>query len=193
LEYAPDVATALSKTPITLDRISPRGSGEANRLVYFMGFPSKAISQSIKTPAVGPRLIDLDFKLMFYANAPTLEDAWPELAPPDEPVAKLTDIFLKYDQEDEIWKTSGVGGKSGLTEPGGTSGGGWWQGINCEGKIWQAESVQLIGIQSKWSKKKKYIRACQIHHWLRLVYDNEPDLQNSLRTAFGELFDEGDL
>ena len=153
-----------------------------------MGFPSKVVDPSIKTPPVGPRLVDLDFKIMFYTNAPMPPKAWPELKPPDEPTAESTDIFLGYDQEDKIWKSRRTEGEAKLTDPDGTSGGGWWQGVNCEGKIWQAESVHLIGIQSSWHKKKKYIRGCQIHHWLKLLYENEPELRETLRREFPKVF-----
>ena len=74
-----------------------------------------------------------------------------------------------------------------LVAPGGTSGGGWWQGENVD-SVWSAEKICLIGIQSTFNEQKKYIRGCQIHHWLRLLHKNEPKLRKTLKKAFKGLF-----
>ena len=82
---------------------------------------------------------------------------------------KMLDLFLPYDHDEEMWPFNNNSEDNKLVDALGTSGGGLWQGNSKNDQVWSAETIQLIGIQSRWSKKKKYIRGGQIIHWLSLI------------------------
>lgn len=187
LELPADVATTLGKTPITLDRISPRGLGRHDVMACLVGYPGELIRRNGSRLADGNHRVDCDFSMVFYPGLPLRQRLWPKSRSPL--TSKNTDLFLPYDLDTELYESPGRGFPDRLATPPGTSGGGWWQGTNSGGKIWHAERVQLFGVQSRWSEHGKYIRGCQIHHWLRLLYEHEPQLRPSLRAAFAELFD----
>ena len=94
------------------------------------------------------------------------------------------DIFLPYDSEREIWYDQENEGNANLPEPRGAAGAGLWQGSSTKVEHWNAEEVKLFGIQSPWNEKDKYVRGCQIIHWLRLVRDSYDDLAPTLVKAF---------
>lgn len=180
IELPPDVAVKTGKTPITLERIDPRGIGEIGRLAFVVGFPSELVGQKTRHVSDDIRVIDFDLSMLFYTNAPLPLPEWPSDGNPS------LDLFLVYDREAEVWRFA-RNGRDSLANPVGTSGGGWWQGENTDGQLWTAERVKLFGIQSSWHEGKKYIRGCQIQHWLRLLYEHEPALQDTLRSAFPNL------
>jgi hypothetical protein len=188
LELPSDVAVTLGKTPITLDRVSPRGHGYQDVLACLVGFPSALMRRDCRPLSSGIQRLDCDFSMVFYPGLPLPPKSWPKSL--SLPTSKTTDIFLPYDLETELHRPPGRGFPDSLVKPEGTSGGGWWQGVNSDGKVWHAERVQLIGIQSRWSQDRKYIRGCQIHDLLRLMYEHEPELRESLRIAFPDLFDD---
>jgi len=182
LELSLESLAMTGKTPIALDRIGVRGAGEQNRLAFVVGFPSELVGQTIQPlPRSGPRLIDCDFKLMFYTHLPLPPKSWPDTKPTP---SESADLFMRYDKEETLWRFPGQADGDTLADPDGTSGGGWWQGVNCDGQLWHPDRVQLIGIQSSWHKGSKYIRGCQIAHWLRLLYEGEPELRPALTARF---------
>jgi hypothetical protein len=94
------------------------------------------------------------------------------------------DIFLPYDPEKEIWYYEENEGDANPPEPRGAGGGGLWQGTPTKVELWNAEAVRLIGIQSRLNEKEKYLRGCQIIHWLRLLHEQCNDLRPALVAAF---------
>jgi hypothetical protein len=188
LELPAEVAATLGKTPITLDRVSPRGIGSHDVMACLVGYPGELIRKKGYRLADGNQRIDCDFSMVFYPGLPLRQRYWPKSLSPR--TSKNNDLFLPYDLGTELYEPPGRGFPDRLAKPQGTSGGGWWQGTDSDGKIWHAERVQLFGIQSRWSERGKYIRGCQIHHWLRLLYEHEPDLRETLRVAFPQLFDD---
>jgi len=68
----------------------------------------------------------------------------------------------------------------------GMSGGGLWDlgfGNESSSSIWSPQNVMLTGIQSRWLENR-YAVSTQIIHWLRLLYDNYPELQSHLEERF---------
>jgi hypothetical protein len=124
---------------------------------------------------------------MCYSNAPIEPENWPNVSSADPASDKAVDIFSPYDPEKEVWYYEEDEGDDNLPEPRGTSGGGLWQGSLTKVELWNAEGVQLFGIQSRWNEKEKYVRGCQIIHWLRLVRDSYNDLAPTLVKAFPAL------
>jgi len=121
-----------------------------------------------------------------YSNVPMQPDSWPPNRTPEADTD--ADIFLPYDRDEELFYYEENEGQNQLNHPGGMSGGGLWQGIDCEGKLWTPEVVGLFAIQSRSLEAGKYIRACQIHHWLCLLHKEQPTLRPELETAFPGLF-----
>ncbi len=97
------------------------------------------------------------------------------------------DIILDYPAGDSATKRLDKEGPFALPDPSGMSGGGLWdQGFETQ-LIWKPEGASLMGIQSAWHPKERYVRAVQIIHWLRLVHQHYPDLRNILEERFPEL------
>jgi hypothetical protein len=124
---------------------------------------------------------------MCYSNAPIEPEKWPNVASADPASDCTVDIFLPYDPEKEMWYYEENERDDNLPEPRGASGGGLWQGSLSKVEHWNAEGVQLIGIQSRWNEKKKYVRGCRIIHWLRLLHEHCSDLRPTLVAGFPEL------
>lgn len=59
----------------------------------------------------------------------------------------------------------------------GISGGSIWA-INAKTKgIWSPQNTNLIGIQSLWNQKERYLVGIQIQHWINLIKTNYDDLE----------------
>lgn len=144
LELSPGVVSELGKTPITLDRISPRGVGLPDVIAGLVGYPSEFVRQQRGLIVAGKQEIDLNFSMVYYPGLPLPPKSWP--APSSPLPSKTTDLFLPYDLETELYRPPGDGFPDRLAIPKGTSGGGWWQSVHAEGKVWHPERVQLIGI-----------------------------------------------
>ncbi len=170
----------LRKEAIDLRQIGLRGSGHPGCRCLLFGYPSEMI-QNEQTEA---SQLHLTFRPMCYSNAPIRPENWPNVSSADPASDKAVDIFLPYDPEKELWYNDKNEGDDNLPELWGTSGGGLWQGSLTKVELWKVEGVQLFGIQSRWSEKEKYVRGCQIVHWLRLVRDNYNDLAPTLVKAF---------
>jgi len=73
-----------------------------------------------------------------------------------------------------------------LNTPHGYSGGGVWV-INeppSEGLTLPHHLLRLYAIQSSWGPTYRVVNCVPIRHWLRLVYDRYPDLQELLADQF---------
>ncbi len=174
-----DILSFLGKKSIGLDRLGIGRCGDPNRLCYLYGYPAALV----KTKR-GQTAIDFDFTPMCYTHVPIQPDKWPQLSTDDPESSRMVDIFLPYDHDEEMWQFKNDAEENKLVDAFGTSGGGLWQGNSNGDQVWSAETIQLIGIQSRWSKKKKYIRGCQIIHWLSLIYKHYDDLRPMLLRSF---------
>ena len=180
LELDPRLALSmLGKEAIGLDRISLRGPGDTNHPCFLFAYPFSLIRNPRCAGTGGA-----SFKGVCYSNIPITPTDWPSVGSNDHTPDQAVDIFLPYDEEEELCYYEENEGDGRITPPHGMSGGGLWQGTSAGGGLWSAEQAQLFGIQSRWGKDKKYIRACQIVHWLRLLYKNYDDLRPTLSRTF---------
>jgi hypothetical protein len=173
----------LGNEAIDLDQISLRGPGHPECRCLLFGYSSELI----RTEQTEASELHLTLRPMCYSNAPMKPENWPKVSSADPASGQLTDIFLPYDPEQEMWYYEENEGGGRLPEPRGTSGGGLWQGSSTKVELWNAEGVQLIGIQSRWNEQEKFVRGCQIVHWLRLLHEHYRDLRPALLAAFPEL------
>jgi hypothetical protein len=184
LELDPEGAlSALGKAAIDLQRIRLLGPGDPKRPCFLFGYPpdvlqAKQADTSEPHPTIRP---------MCYSDAPISPDNWPNVPSADPPSKQALDIFLPYDPGEDHWYCEKNEGHETVPEPRWTKGGGLWQGFGGETQFGRAENVQLFGIQSRWSEKRKYLRACQIIHWLQLLHEKYSDLRSALVEAFPEL------
>lgn len=101
---------------------------------------------------------------------------------------ELVDAFVAYDSKSEI-KRDGKVSDEQLPEPYGMSGGGWWQKkSSLQDTVWHPASYSLMAIQCSWPEKQRYLRGTQIHHWLRLIWNDFTDLREILRAEFPQIF-----
>ncbi|MGA2060663.1 MAG: hypothetical protein ABSG67_09305 [Thermoguttaceae bacterium] len=175
--------SVLTKEAIGLERISLLGPGDPSQLCFLCGYPEdlKWLSRPSKYEG------HLSFQGSCYTNNPIRHTMWPIVSLDDHPTDQKVDIFLPYDQEEEMCFHEENEGHNHLGEPFGMSGGGLWQAVPCGNSVWSPEQVQLFGIQSAWNKKCKYVRASQVIHWIHLIYENYCDLRHTLVERFPNL------
>ena len=184
LELDPTEALpVLRKEAIDLEQISVRGPGHPECRCLLFG----QTSQRIRTEPTDSSQRHLTFRPMCYSNAPVKPEEWPKASSADPAFDRGVDIFLPFDPEEETWHYEENEGDGNLPEPRGLSGGGLWQGSQTKVELWNAEGVQLFGIQSRWNEEEKYVRGCQIIHWLRLLHEQYPDLRAALVAAYPEV------
>jgi hypothetical protein len=184
LELDPAAALPiLGKEAIALDQISLRGPGHPECRCLAFGYPY----DMIRTEGSDPSQLHLTLRPMCYSNAPIKPENWPNVSLADPASDQAVDIFLPYDPEEEVWYYEENERHDKLPEPRVASGGGLWQGSATKVELWNAEGVQLVGIQVRWNEKEKYVRGCQIIHWLRLLHEHYSDLRPALLAAFPEL------
>ncbi len=97
------------------------------------------------------------------------------------------DVFIPYLKDDEVVALGPLrhGMGDGLPEPMGMSGGGYWQpNLALKSEIWNPEYYSLIAIQSRWWGRGRYLQGTQIIHWLRLLWEQQPELRADLEAAF---------
>ncbi len=186
-ELANSSLKALSREPIELARLSTKRGGTAGRVAFLFGYPSvwakPVISRRRRTATIPLRSI-------FFANFLLARDEWPDIPQGDCPSNWLVDVFMAYPDDEMVVTTDEsetripqvIGNK--LPSPNGTSGGGIWQGTPRRDGLWSAESVKLVAVQSSWLPRQRYTRGVQVHHWLRLIHDEYPDLRDEL-SAYG--------
>jgi hypothetical protein len=124
---------------------------------------------------------------MTYWTLPLQPAEWDSLrkpnAPEYRPLDPSVDIILDYDPQQTIQRSEGH--NLPLPPPFGMSGGGIWDQDFKTGELWDASSPKLIGIQSSWFSKGKYLRGIQVIHALRLIYNRYPDLRQLLCDSYG--------
>ena len=163
-----------------LSQISCRGFGREDRSVIVVGSPGEHVQVTKHDSNTGT----YNAKVMAYWTVPLLPNEWPAVPSADRPADTNIDIFLSYPTDDTI-AAKGFD-PINLPHPGGMSGGGIWDQEFKEDAIWDPTAIKLIGIQSCWHRKDRYLRAIQIVHWLRLIYRDFEDLRPILSTTFGE-------
>lgn len=172
------VKDGLGKLALPLSRVFPCGPGQLDYATYVCGFPSEQVHTTM--PSASKKLQVFTFQS--WQNTPLMPKDWNHLPRKHRPPHELTDIFVPYQREDDIL-CNGQEMTEILNQPHGLSGGGYWQpNVSLKQKIWSPEYYCLIGIQSAWWGR--YLRATQIIHWLRLVWQHNSDLRQQLEAEF---------
>jgi hypothetical protein len=120
-------------------------------------------------------------RVLFYWTVPPRVSDWPVVS--TDPLDIANDFIVDYPTDDQM-KAEGFPSIN-LPHPGGISGGGIWdQGFESE-TLWAPQKSRLIAIQSRWCSKQRYLRAIQVHHWLRLLHRDFPDLRQPIEESHG--------
>lgn len=188
LELDPNFVTShIAKKPIQLSRIMPCGPGISEHWAVVAGYPSEYVSNSADERV---------FTMECWGNSLLPTQEWHVLEARDTDAGRRAanlqlDIFIPRPIHEDVIQVRDLETvvASKLVEPFGMSGGGYWQLNRKAHEIWTAESYSLIGIQSHWWKRGRYLQATQIIHWLRLLWKHEPQLRTHLRAAFPSEFE----
>jgi hypothetical protein len=171
----------LGKVVIPLARLNPCGTGHAGAWTMVCGYPTEEIQVE---QLVRDRVEIKKFTVVCHANKVLNPDQWSVLSAADRRPSEHRDIFIPFPRNDEVISYGAVTADR-LPEPFGMSGGGYWQrDPQRTGAVWTAEEYRLIAIQSRWWGRGRYLQGTQIIHWLRLLWNSEPDLRKALETAF---------
>lgn len=181
LELDPDNATNyLECQPCPIERIRTLGPGREQQPVALVGTPNEFVNHG-KGPTP-KRMIPV--VKPFLTESVKFED-WPDVTPTNSLPKADIDVFLEFPREGVAELVTNV--PLVFETAKGYSGGGVWD-LGFESKsLWQPTEVSLFGIQSKWDPTRRYLRAVQVIHWLRLVHDDYPDLQPVLKKLFPAL------
>jgi len=169
-----------------LDNIACYGVGRKDKPLLVIGTPScftKLAKLSMDKSRLQATQLTYLTKVIEEKECP---DFVPEHFKASDPA---TDIFLQYPKG--TGKTFKVASDEAieLPIPRGISGGGLWDLDFNLSELWSPHSAKLIGIQTDWYEETECLRAVQIKHWLRLVYEHFCDLREILIARFGaELF-----
>lgn len=185
LEIDPAFVRRLDKHPLPLSRVYPCGTGQKKLFTIVSGYPS----DRLRKIRAGKKRFDLQFNFHCWGNTILLPADWhilPKRRPapdrrtqPDEHY----DVFVPYPRNDDVI-SCGTSSVDALPEPFGMSGGGYWQPKRARKvRIWRPDSYCLIAIQSSWWGCGRYLQATQIIHWLKLVWNQRPDVRADLKEA----------
>jgi len=170
-----------TKTPCPIERIQIAGIGRPNRIVSLVGSPGQYVEPESRGEARGFKSV-----VISYSTVPIGASEWPTFGA-NPPLDQNIDILLEYPGGVDHTTRLDTGAALELPHPGGMSGGGLWdQGFDT-GTMWSTDNAFLFGIQSAWFPNRRYVRAVQIKHWLRLVHQHYPDLRAELDQRFPDL------
>ena len=167
-----DALTFLGKQAIGIDRFAVQGCGNPNRPCFLYGYPAALV----RTQG-GQTTPDRIFTPMCYMPTPTSPERFPEVSSGDPGTDRALDIFVPYDQSENMWHFENSKGDVQLVDAPGISGGGVWQGTSGEGQVWSPGHRSTYRHPKSLESEQKYARGCQIVHWLRLIYEQYGDLQ----------------
>jgi hypothetical protein len=175
IEIEQGATAKLGRVPIGVDRLCDAGPGQAGRMAFLYGFPTKLIKHAINHKRREKLFAMQSFT---YTNVTFALEEWPEVPKADLPPLRSRDLFIPYDVKEEM--AARGGNDSHLPNPEGASGGGIWQGTGDKRELWHPDKVKLIAIQSTWHEERKYVRGVQIKHWVRLIERHYPDLKRHI-------------
>jgi hypothetical protein len=81
---------------------------------------------------------------------------------------------------------------SNYKSPEGFSGGGLWASRNLDtidGLMHPGNMFRLFGIDYAWCEGKQEAYCVPIRYWVKLIYDEYPDLQDMIRARFPNIAD----
>ena len=175
------------KRPIPLSRIKPVGTGHPTHWTMVCGFPTSEI-RTIHDART--REATQLFTSQAWSNNILPPENWGavprsrEMRPPHPDF----DVIIPYNRDDEIVSCGQIHSSANLSDPHGMSGGGVWQPIvPTNSALWTVERYCLIAIQSGWPEQSRYLQSTQIIHWLRLLWNHQPELRPVLSHEFPQL------
>lgn len=177
LELNPDVACEfLDKEGCSLGSVADLGPGRSAQQSVLVGVSRSLIKVHERH---GWRLLDVG--VVGYSSNVAGVDELDELDP-HPPFEPSSDVILDYRFEDcrrfDTWE------KIAPPQPNGMSGGGIWDMGFDRTIMWDTGKARLFGIQHSYDPKRGYIRATQIIHWVRLLYEDYDELRELLRGQF---------
>lgn len=166
--------------PIGLERISI--SPPEGQISTLIGTPSRTVSIH---PFDDEKWGIAGTLSGFTTGAIDIAD-WPKLNTKN-PLDDKIDMLVKYPDNSPDIRDS-TGSHTTLPDPRGISGGGLWPHGLGTSTLWTPENALLTGIQASWFSDIGYVRLTRIFHWLKLVFDNYPELRPELESQFGDVF-----
>jgi hypothetical protein len=176
-----EVRDTMRNDVLPIDRVADLTTGDPNRFATLVGSPAERMMPQED----GSRIGAID-SINLQPIAPDMYASRLEPLPPGAPPADPTqDVFLDYSGRDGyiFWTAQKV------RFPGipGMSGGGIWDWHRAShDSLWRVNETRLYAIQSceRERSAKKYLRATQIIHWLKLVRDHYVDLRPLIDVRF---------
>lgn len=170
-------------TACELSNIAVRQWGREACSVIVVGPPIQHTSLTRDTKTA----VTYKASVMTYWSVPIPPSEWSNLRVPNSnsfvPFDPKVDVVLNYCEDDVV--TVADSGPQALPRPQGMSGGGIWDQDFSKGMVWSASSAKLIGIQSSWFERGRYLRGVQIIHWLNAICSDYPRLRKAIHKAFG--------
>ncbi len=169
------------KSPCPVARLKMVGLGRPDRISSLVGCPGQYLQEESVGIAKGLKAV-----VISYNSTPIGTAEWPSFAT-SPPLDQDIDVLMHYPSGTNNTTHLGTGDPIELPNPKGMSGGGLWdQGFGVN-EIWSTDDAFLFGIQSAWFPTKRYVRAVQVKHLLRLVHQHYPDLRSELDGRFPDL------
>ena len=171
IELEGNTAIGLNKTFIQLAQIQPNVAFVENDLVVINGYPGALVNKQLL------KLRELSVQSIAYHTVTLPKSEWPNGK------QEAFDIITNYPSDGNIL-TDGT--PYSLPDAPGISGGGIWSMNITTAGLWSPMSAQLIGVFRSWSDSHRWGRGTQIQHWLKLISDSHPELEdvvNELLTA----------
>ena len=160
---------------VGLDRIDICTSQVGDDLAVICGTSSPAIHKDDER-------LTIDCPLGSIGTKTVPEDKWPERIG-DEVTSSSRDLFLYYSQ---FYAWDHKFRPRVPTDPKGMSGGGIWRLplATKENELWSPHLARLIGIQSSREDRKwRWLRAVQMQHWVRLVWEAWDQVRPAMEAA----------
>ena len=175
-----NISDYLDCEPCPIERVRILGPGRSEQLSALVGAPQEFVKPKERAEA---RAVFPTIKPYLITPIPVKE--WPNVPSINRPPQDDVDIFLNFPR-DGITELATDEPLVYVTAEGYSGGGIWDWDFDPEG-LWQPTDAVLFGIQSSWNSTKRYLRAIQIQHWLRLIYEDYSDLQSTLDKHFPTL------
>ena len=181
------VEANFGKLPIPLSRVYPCGTGDEKAWTAVGGYPGgevRDIKDNVRE--IRTKL----FTMQCWSNTILPPQDWGVLKgkASRDPNDSL-DVFIPYPRDEDFESLGPLRHQkpNELCEPFGMSGGGYWQPqVSLRREIFTPDYYSLIAIQSHWWVPQRYLQATQIIHWLRLLWEHQPNLRDALEDAFSE-------
>ncbi len=167
--------------PCGIEKLCCRGVGRERRHVAIVGGPS-----DYAKPVTADNLTEITVVTKAYLSVPYSKSDWPLVAKDSRPASEEVDVFLPFESGDI--QDIRTGQDMPLDSPKGYSGGGIWDMAFEPGEVWNSSDMCIFAVQSSFHGESNYMRAVQVHNWLRLIFDDYEDCREEIVDRFPEQF-----